>query len=74
MPHHGVGVTAIVNVADHHPGIGFGNADVGQQRLTVLHPNTGDHGPRRAGAVVDGDALNQSPRAAPDVHGPRQNI
>ena len=74
VSHHSVGVATVIDVSDDHAGIGFGNTDVREQRLAVLNPNTGDHGPSGARTIVDGDALNQTARAAPDVHGSGQDV
>ena len=57
---HGVRVAAIIDVADDHARIGLVNGDVREQGLTVFYPDACRHGPCRAAAVVDGDALNQA--------------
>ena len=45
VTHDGMRVATVVNVTNDDTRVGFGDADVGQQRLAVLNPNTGDHGP-----------------------------
>ena len=69
-----VRVAAVVDVANHDARVRGRNRDVGEQGLTVLHPDAGHHGPRRPRAVVDGDALNQATRTAPNVDRTCQDV